>query len=176
MLSDPSHSANDQEGCTKWIDPRPSHYLENAPSWQNTFTQNPGDVLMAMSDEHKAALAQGRREARDIKRYLEALSSRRPGRPVTAQSLKERLTKLEHQIQNEANPLRRVELVQRRIDAEQALANARDAADIATLERGFVESAAGYSQRKGISYAAWREAGVPAAVLKQAGIPRTRST
>ena len=131
---------------------------------------------MAMSDEHKAALAQGRKEALDIKRYLEALSSRRPGRPVTAQSLKERLARLEQQIQSEENPLRRVELVQRRIDAEQALATAQDASDIETLEHGFVESAGGYSQRKGISYAAWREAGVPAAVLKQAGIPRTRSS
>jgi len=31
---------------------------------------------MAMSDEHKAALAQGRKEARAIKQYLVVLGSR----------------------------------------------------------------------------------------------------
>ena len=35
-------------------------------------------------------------------------------------------------------------------------------------------AAKGYSERKGISYAAWREAGVPAATLKAAGISRGR--
>ena len=37
-------------------------------------------------------------------------------------------------------------------------------------ERAFVEAAAPYGERKGISYKAWREVGVPAAVLKRAGI------
>jgi hypothetical protein len=35
-----------------------------------------------------------------------------------------------------------------------------------------VKAARDYGQRKGISYAAWREAGVDAAVLKKAGIGR----
>jgi hypothetical protein len=38
------------------------------------------------------------------------------------------------------------------------------------LEDGFVEHARSYGERKGISYAAWREIGVSAAVLKRAGI------
>ena len=33
--------------------------------------------------------------------------------------------------------------------------------------------ARGYSERKGIVYATWREAGVPPAVLAKAGISRT---
>ena len=36
----------------------------------------------------------------------------------------------------------------------------------------FVKSAKGYGERKGISYAAWREVGVSAATLKAAGISR----
>jgi hypothetical protein len=44
--------------------------------------------------------------------------------------------------------------------------------DLGALESGFVKAAKGYSTRKGISYAAWREAGVDPAVLKQAGISR----
>jgi hypothetical protein len=36
-----------------------------------------------------------------------------------------------------------------------------------------VKAASAYSARKGISYAAWRELGVEAAVLKRAGISRS---
>jgi hypothetical protein len=44
--------------------------------------------------------------------------------------------------------------------------------DLSGFEADFVKAAKGYSERKGISYTAWRELGVPAAVLKQAGIGR----
>ena len=40
------------------------------------------------------------------------------------------------------------------------------------LEAAFVKAAAAYAKRKSISYAAWREVGVPADVLKRAGITR----
>jgi hypothetical protein len=45
--------------------------------------------------------------------------------------------------------------------------------DMAALEQAFAEVAASYSDRQGISYASWREVGVPAAVLKRAGIARS---
>ena len=44
--------------------------------------------------------------------------------------------------------------------------------DLEALESGFVKVVSAYSERKGISYAAWREQGVPAAVLKAGGIKR----
>jgi hypothetical protein len=124
-----------------------------------------------MSDEHKAALAEGRREARAIKAYLAALASRRPGRPVTPESLRARLTRIVEQLGATNDPLRRVELIQQRLDTERALEEYA-VVDMESLEAGFVAAAAGYSERKGISYAAWREAGVPAALLKGAGIRR----
>lgn len=127
---------------------------------------------MAMSEEHKAALAQGRKEAAAIKRYLDALGNRRRGRPVTPASLKQRIQSLDRRIEAESNALRAVELRQQRLDAEVALAGAASTANIDELERGFVDNAASYSERKGISYTAWREAGVPAAALKKAGISR----
>jgi hypothetical protein len=46
--------------------------------------------------------------------------------------------------------------------------------DLSELERAFVAVARQYGERKGISYNAWREAGVDAAVLKRAGIGRGR--
>lgn len=128
---------------------------------------------MAMSDEHRAALKRGRQEAAAIRRYLEAVASRKPGRPVTAESLQKRLAKLEEQLDNEDNPLKAIELEQRRLDAQSALADLGDAPDVEELEKEFVEHAKSYSERKGISYAAWRAGGVPAATLKKAGISRS---
>ena len=60
-----------------------------------------------------------------------------------------------------------------RIDLGEELAGLQDATDVAELEQGFVAVARSFSERRGISYAAWREAGVSAAVLKQAGITRS---
>lgn len=131
---------------------------------------------MAMSDEHKAALAKGRRESRLIKAYLNATRSRRPGRPVTADSLRSRIEGLDSRLASETDALKIVDLHQERLDAEDALKTLDDAPDITQAEKDFIEVAASYSERKGISYTAWRQVGVPASVLKAAGIPRSRRT
>ena len=131
---------------------------------------------MAMSEEHKAALARGRKESRAIKQYLEMLVARRPGRPVTPERLRARISDLESRIAAEGDPLKAVELRQARIDAEKALAVTPAAVDVGAIEAGFVAHAKSFSERKGISYTAWREQGVPAAVLTKAGIPRTRAS
>ena len=127
---------------------------------------------MAMSQDHKDALKQGRAEARAIKAYLEAIGNRRRGRPVTRESLTARITRLEENIATESNPLKAVEMRQARLDAEQALAALAAPVDMPALEAAFIDAVPGYSERKGITHAAWREAGVPAAVLSQAGIKR----
>ena len=127
---------------------------------------------MAMSDEHRAALKRGRQEAAAIRRYLEAIGKRRPGRPVTKESLEKRLVSLDEQIDSEDNPLKRIELEQKRLDTQKQLDNLQDAPDVDSLEADFVKYAKGYSERKGISYAAWRAGGVAAATLKKAGIRR----
>lgn len=129
---------------------------------------------MPMSQEHKEALARGRKEARAVKAYLKALQSRKPGRLVTKESLEKRLSALNAKLEQSDDPLELVELIQNRLDIEEALANIEDAANFEELEAGFVEYAGSYSQRKGISYTAWREFGVPAATVRAAGIPETR--
>lgn len=130
---------------------------------------------MAMSDEHKAALAQGRRESKAIKGYLEALAvPKRRGRPVTSETLELKIAGLDEKIRVETDVLTRVELFQARIDAQTALDQMTATVDMDALEAGFVQHAASYSERKGITWPAWREAGVPAAVLTAAGIKRTR--
>ena len=130
---------------------------------------------VAMSAEHKAAIAQGRRESKAIKAYLEAVSvPRRRGRPVTPEGLTSRIAGLDQRIREESDPLARVELFQARIDAQEALNQLTATVDIDALEVGFVEYAASYSARKGITWPAWREAGVSSGVLRAAGVKRTR--
>lgn len=129
---------------------------------------------MAMSKEHKDALAEGRRQSRAIKAYLSALKSRRPGRPVTKESLQARLDRVTKQIEEATDPLEAVSLTQARLDIESQLARMGESENMAELEAGFVEYAQGYSDRKGISYTAWRQVGVPAATLRKAGIKETR--
>ncbi|MBW3658817.1 MAG: hypothetical protein KY457_09275 [Actinobacteria bacterium] len=130
-----------------------------------------------MSDEHKAALAKGRAQGRAVREYLEAVAEgSRPGRRLSPDEIRAKIEGLHQQIEEEDNAAKRVELIQRRLDYEDRLSKVEDAPDMEALERGFVEAAQEYSERKGITYTAWREAGVPAAVLKQAGVPRTRRT
>jgi hypothetical protein len=129
---------------------------------------------MAMSDEHKAALAQGRREGRAVKQYLKLVGSRRPGRPVTKESLEKRIAGLAEKIDAEDDPLKKLELIQSRLDAEDQMAEVEDAVDADAIEKEFIEVAKSYSERKGLTYTAWRESGVSAQVLRDAGIPRTR--
>lgn len=126
-----------------------------------------------MTDEHKAALAEGRAQGRAVRGYLEALEAHRPkrGRKRTPESMRARLATIESTI-DDADPMTRLQLVQERIDLEAAIEAAETTVDMSALEDGFVEAASAYGARKGISYAAWREVGVPAAILKRAGISR----
>jgi hypothetical protein len=128
-----------------------------------------------MSDDHKAALAKGRAQGRAVREYLAALEQdRKPGRRMDAETAKARIDEVQQKIDAEPDPAKRVDLIQRRLDLEERLVDLADEVDLDALEREFVAAAAEYSERKGITYTAWREAGVPAAVLKQAGIRRTR--
>lgn len=128
-----------------------------------------------MTDEHKAALAEGRNQGRAVRRYLEALEAHRPkrGRKRTRESMERRLERIEQELVG-ADPLKRLRLTQERLDLTVEL-DALDAkADLSGLEAEFVAAAAGYSDRKGISYAAWRALGVEPSVLERAGITRGR--
>lgn len=126
-----------------------------------------------MSKDHKEALAIGRAEGRSVRAYLEALEMNKPkrGRKRTKESISARLERIEEELET-ADPLRRLQLAQERIDLTNEMANMDQGTDIADLEEEFTRVAKGYAQRKGITYAAFRQIGVPAAVLKKAGISR----
>ena len=126
-----------------------------------------------MSDTHKAALAEGRDQGRAVRRYLEALEAHKPrrGRKRTPESMEKRLAGIEEKLP-QADPLTRLQLVQERMDLQSQLEAADTTIDLQELEDEFVKAAPDYSRRKGITYAAWREAGIDPAVLRRAGIRR----
>ena len=128
----------------------------------------------ALTPEHKQAMTAGRKEGQAVKAYLDALEQHRPkrGRKRTTESIAKRLTAIESELAS-ASSLQRLQLLQERRDlqAEQASMSG-NSTDLGGLEAGFVEVAKAYSDRKGIAYATWRDMGVPADVLKKAGIGR----
>lgn len=126
-----------------------------------------------MSDKHKQAMAEGREQGRMVRNYLEALEQHKPkrGRKRTADTIQKRLAAIEETIDN-ADPLTRVHLIQERMDLQREIEAMSQSVDLGPLEEGFVAAAKAYSERRGLTYAAWRELGVEAAVLRKAGINR----
>ena len=84
----------------------------------------------AMSDEHKAALAEGREQGWVVRRYLEALVSHRPrrGRRRTPDSITKRVAAIDEQLPG-SDPMSRLHLIQERMDLKQELAAADGNAD-----------------------------------------------
>jgi hypothetical protein len=134
----------------------------------------PKAAARTMTNQHKAALAAGRNEGRAVKKYLEALQHNRPrrGRRRTPESITKRLAAIDAAYA-EGSALQQLQLVQERMDLQQELETLEQKTDLTALETDFVKTAAKYSERKGISYGAWRELGVPADVLKKAGVSRS---
>ncbi len=126
-----------------------------------------------MTDEHKAALERGRAEGRIVRDYLEALRNSKPkrGRRRTPESIKTRLDKIESELPD-ASAIDEPPLVQERRDLTEELAAIDSVVDLTELEDAFVGVAKSYGERKGISYASWREVGVSASTLTRAGITR----
>jgi hypothetical protein len=127
-----------------------------------------------MTDEHKAALAKGRLEGRIVRDYLEGLRATKPkrGRKRTPETIAKRLTAIDGELAS-ASPIEELLLIQERRDLQAELAAKSDSIDMEALEAEFVGVAKSYSESKSISYASWRDVGVPASTLKRAGISRS---
>jgi hypothetical protein len=121
--------------------------------------------------QHKAAMAKGRTEARHVGAYLDALEANKPrrGRQRTPATIQKQLAQVQADLRD-ATGMKKLELVARRIEFESALDAKRTRSDLSELCRNFARSAASYAKRKGIPKQAFREAGVPAADVRDAGI------
>jgi DNA-binding phage protein len=127
-----------------------------------------------MTDDHKAKLAEGRTQGRAIRNYLDAVAATKPkrGRKRTPDSIKKRIDVIEKELET-ADALKALNLRQERRDLLGELGAMNETVNLDDVEKDFVAAAKGYSERRGISYEVWREAGVPAEVLKKAGISRS---
>lgn len=128
-----------------------------------------------MTKEELKARGRAIQEARTVNKYLTFLAMpAQRGRPRTQESIEQQIAETEKALESPKDGLERLKLTQKLMDLQAAL----DAVSLNRNERlheaeqEFVKVAASYSERKGITYAAWRACGVPAKVLKAAGISR----
>lgn len=145
--------------------------MSESGSTENSSTRKGGLKPGSMSATHKAALEAGRNQSRAVRAYLEALEQNAPrrGPKRTLEKVRRELAEVANEMVN-ADTLRRLELVQKRIDLQTEVAKLENSVDMAALEAQFVAVAKDYGSRKGISSEAWRAMGVTARVLKAAGI------
>ena len=115
-------------------------------------------------------------EVTAIREYLKALEQNAPrrGRKRTPDGIRRQLASVTAEMEG-ATVTRQLDLVQQRINLEAELEALEQTGsiDLSALEANFVDHAAAYGGRRGISDAAWREVGVSAATLTAAGIPRS---
>lgn len=131
-----------------------------------------------MSASHKAALAQGRQMSAVVDRYLSSVNTpKQRGRKVSKAALEQRLVAAKSRL-GSAKGVDKVLAAQEIRDLQSRLAtfNTSSTTDVKGLEAAFVKIAKKFGENRGITYGAWRDAGVSAEVLKRAGIARTRGT
>lgn len=145
-----------------------SDVMDKAPAKRG---RKPG----TMTDEHKQALAHGRDQGRVVRTYLEALEGNRPkrGRKRTPDSIKARLDSIERTLED-CDALSKVLLLSEKEHLQNELVRHEVTVegDIAEKEEKFIEVAKDFTLRRGITYTAWKEAGVNPDVLRKAGIDR----
>ncbi len=127
-----------------------------------------------LTEKDKAAIRKGREETEAVKAYLDSLQMRGVRR-VDPKVIERRLAKAQQELSAADNSLRKIELTEKVLRLEKALAAARKGGGKGPdLEKGFIQHAASFAKRKGISYQAFRQMGVHPSVLAKAGIQRTR--
>jgi len=130
-----------------------------------------------LSASHKRALAEGRTMSATVDRYLSSVNTpKRRGRKVSRTSLQQRLSDAQSRLKT-ATGVDKVLAAQEVRDLQSRIASldaTGSGGDLKSLETAFVKIAKQFGENRGIGYGAWRDAGVPAPVLKRAGIARTR--
>jgi len=116
-----------------------------------------------------------REENRVVRAYLDALHRpQKRGRKRSPDRIRRQLEALSTRITEARDPLAALSLREERLRLRQELEKleAANRTSRDQLEEQFVAVASRYARRKGISYTAWREAGVSKATLRRAGIDR----
>ena len=97
----------------------------------------------SMSDDHKAAIKEGRVQNKAVSDYLEALESTKGkrGRQRTPESIKARLAKIDDSLST-ATGATRLTLLQEQEDLTSELASKQETVDLTAVEAAFVDHAA----------------------------------
>ena len=127
-----------------------------------------------LTEEEKAKRKESRKQTVAVRRFLEGVESNTSHRRGPRKDPKKLLEATLAQLDGEMDRLRRLVLIQQRMNLEETLASTQHEPKLEELEKGFVECAKGYSEKNGISYAAWREMGVSAKTLQASGMHRPR--
>ncbi len=127
---------------------------------RKTAKRRPGPRKMTAA--HKAALAKGREMSAVVDRYLHAVNvPKKRGRKVSQAALRKRLATAQ-QTAHTATGVAKVLAAQEIRDLRARLADVDTSpTDTKALEASFVKIARKFSDSRGITYAAWRDAGVP---------------
>lgn len=105
--------------------------------------------------------------AEAVRHYVDGVKAgRAPGSAASRRAAERRLERIADALRD-ATPMQELKLVQERHDLE-------DRVTWYDQEDAFVEVVRPYSKRHGIAFDTWREIGVPAAVLRRAGIRPVR--
>lgn len=121
------------------------------------------------TEEWKQASRAGHAQAKAINEYLAMLDV-----PQTRLPSEKLLHKLQGEMQSEKG-VKKILAIQRFNDARMRLLLATSGGPgREEIELAFIEHVKPYSEKKGITYGTWREAGVPARVLKAAGLAQAR--
>jgi hypothetical protein len=126
---------------------------------------------MRISDVHKSALVNGRAEGKIIREYLELVEDLKPrrGRRRTKDSISKRLNQIEAEIVG-AEPVRRLYLIQERMNLRNEFSRFRTREDHLALEKAFISVARSFSERNHVTFEAWKEFGIDIVVLDNAQI------
>jgi hypothetical protein len=127
------------------------------------------------SDQTLVEAARRRSNTRTVDAYLTALERDRLRGTRSPERIQAKLDALEAELSDDPAPYRRVVAIQERMDLETELRSALAKSDLPEREAAAIEVLGEWADAKGVSYAALREGGIPAHVLKAAGITRTRS-
>lgn len=129
-----------------------------------------------MSPAHKRALAEGRTMSATVDRYLVAVNTpKRRGRKVTRATLEQRLADARTRLKSTKGVEKLLAAQEvRDLQAKTAQLDSSGATDVKALEADFVRIAKKFGENRGVTYSAWRDAGVSADVLRRAGVARTR--
>jgi hypothetical protein len=120
-----------------------------------------------------AELNSNRDQARIIRRYLEVMQSNgsREIQTRTPNTVRQELQEVRHQIVlGDARLRPKLARKRIRLEAELRTLSETDCRELWDLEEEFVACAAAYSAHNGLTYRAWRSAGVKPDVLRRAGI------